>query len=82
MRVNLCRLTELDPTLITSCGALTATTRDGPGYLSVAAQRSLRAAPGGSLVTDLLEGPPRGRLLTALRYTKRRPEYHAAPSAV
>lgn len=31
-------MTELDPTLITSCGALTATTRDGPGYLSVAAQ--------------------------------------------
>jgi glycine/D-amino acid oxidase-like deaminating enzyme len=31
-------MTELDPRLITSCGALTATTRDGPGYLSVAAQ--------------------------------------------
>jgi glycine/D-amino acid oxidase-like deaminating enzyme len=31
-------MTELDPTLITSCGALTATTRDGPDYLSVAAQ--------------------------------------------
>ena len=31
-------MTELDPTLITSCGALTATTRDSPGYLSVAAQ--------------------------------------------
>ncbi len=31
-------MTELDPTLITSCGALTAAARDGPGYLSVAAQ--------------------------------------------
>jgi sarcosine oxidase len=31
-------MTELDPTLITSCGALSATTRDGPDYLSVAAQ--------------------------------------------
>jgi sarcosine oxidase len=31
-------MAELDPTLITSCGALTATTRDGSGYLNVAAQ--------------------------------------------
>jgi sarcosine oxidase len=31
-------MTELDPTLITPCGALTATTRGGPGYLSVAAR--------------------------------------------
>src|SRR5690242_21958968 len=31
-------MTELDPALITSCGALTASTRDGPGYLSVATQ--------------------------------------------
>jgi sarcosine oxidase len=30
-------MTELDPALITPCGALTATTRGGPGYLSVAA---------------------------------------------
>jgi hypothetical protein len=30
-------MTELDPALITWCGALTATTRDGPGCLSVAA---------------------------------------------
>jgi sarcosine oxidase len=30
-------MTELDPTLITPCGALTATTRSGPDYLSVAA---------------------------------------------
>ncbi len=30
-------MTELDPTLITPCGALTATTRGGPDYLSVAA---------------------------------------------
>ena len=29
-------MTELDPTLITQCGALIATTRGGPGYLSVA----------------------------------------------
>jgi hypothetical protein len=29
-------MTELDPTLITQCGALTATTRGGPDYLSVA----------------------------------------------
>ena len=46
-------MTELDPTLITSGGALTATTRDGPGYLSVAAQlrehRSEIAASCGSL---------------------------------
>jgi sarcosine oxidase len=31
-------MTELDPTLITSCGALTATARDGLGYLGVVAQ--------------------------------------------
>jgi sarcosine oxidase len=31
-------MTELDPTLITPCGALTATTRDGPSYLTVAAR--------------------------------------------
>lgn len=31
-------MTELDPTLITPCGALTATTRGGLGYLSVAAR--------------------------------------------
>ena len=31
-------MTELDPTLITPCGALTATTRGGPGYLSAAAR--------------------------------------------
>jgi sarcosine oxidase len=31
-------MTELDPTLITPCGALTATTRGGPNYLSVAAR--------------------------------------------
>jgi len=30
-------MTELDPTLITPCGALTATTRDGASYLDVAA---------------------------------------------
>lgn len=30
-------MTELDPALITPCGALTVTTRDGPGYLGVAA---------------------------------------------
>jgi sarcosine oxidase len=30
-------MAELDPALITPCGALTATTRSGPGYLSVAA---------------------------------------------
>jgi sarcosine oxidase len=30
-------MTELDPALITPCGALTATTRGGPDYLSVAA---------------------------------------------
>lgn len=30
-------MTELDPTLITPCGAVTATTRDAPGYLDVAA---------------------------------------------
>jgi len=37
-------MTELDPTLITPCGALTATTRDGPGYLSVAASSASTAA--------------------------------------
>ncbi|HEY5988261.1 MAG TPA: FAD-dependent oxidoreductase [Streptosporangiaceae bacterium] len=31
-------LAELDPALITPCGALTATTRDVPGYLGVTAQ--------------------------------------------
>ena len=31
-------MTELDPTLITPCGALTATTRGGPDYLSAAAR--------------------------------------------
>jgi len=31
-------MTDLDPALITPCGALTATTRGGPDYLSVAAQ--------------------------------------------
>jgi sarcosine oxidase len=31
-------MTELDPTLITPCGALTATTRSDPGYPSVAAR--------------------------------------------
>jgi sarcosine oxidase len=31
-------LTELDPALITPCGALTATSRDASGYLSVAAK--------------------------------------------
>jgi len=31
-------LTKLDPTLITPCGALTATTGGGPGYLTVAAR--------------------------------------------
>ncbi len=31
-------MTELDPTLITPCGALTATTRGGPGYRGVAAE--------------------------------------------
>jgi sarcosine oxidase len=30
-------MTELDPALITPCGALTATTRGGPGHLSAAA---------------------------------------------
>jgi sarcosine oxidase len=30
-------MTELDPALITPCGALTVTTRGGPGYLTVAA---------------------------------------------
>ena len=42
-------MTELDPTLITSCGALTATTRDGPGYLSVATQ--LRERSGADIRT-------------------------------
>jgi sarcosine oxidase len=42
-------MTELDPTLITPCGALTATTRDGPGYLSVAAQ--LREQSGADIRT-------------------------------
>ena len=42
-------MAELDPTLITSCGALTATTRDGPGYLSVAAQ--LRERSGADIRT-------------------------------
>jgi sarcosine oxidase len=31
-------MAELDPALITPCGALTATTRGGPGYLSAAAR--------------------------------------------
>jgi sarcosine oxidase len=31
-------MTELDPTLITPCGALTVTTDNGPGYLGVAAE--------------------------------------------
>ena len=31
-------MTELDPTLITQCGALTAATRGGPDYLGVAAE--------------------------------------------
>ena len=31
-------MTELDPTLVTPCGALTATTPDGPGHLTVAAR--------------------------------------------
>jgi sarcosine oxidase len=31
-------MTDLDPALITPCGALTATTRGGPDYLSVATQ--------------------------------------------
>jgi glycine/D-amino acid oxidase-like deaminating enzyme len=39
-------MTELDPTLITPCGALTVTTRDGPGYpgyLDVAAELRQRS---------------------------------------
>src|ERR1700722_12171502 len=31
-------ITELDPTLVTPCGALTATTPHGPGHLTVAAR--------------------------------------------
>jgi glycine/D-amino acid oxidase-like deaminating enzyme len=42
-------MTELDPTLITPCGALTATARDGPDYLSVAAQ--LREQSGADIRT-------------------------------
>lgn len=42
-------LTELDPALVTPCGALTATTRDGPGYLSVAAR--LRERDGADIQT-------------------------------
>jgi sarcosine oxidase len=42
-------MTQLDPTLITPCGALTATTRDSPGYLTVAAQ--LREQSGADIRT-------------------------------
>ena len=42
-------MTELDPALITPCGALTATTGGGPGYLSVAAQ--LREQSGADIQT-------------------------------
>src|SRR3984893_17448666 len=59
-------MTELDPALITSCGALTATTGDGPGYLSVAAQLRehggvnigpLPAAPAGAGYPMIRFGP-------------------------
>lgn len=46
-------MTELDPTLITPCGALTATTRGGPGYLSTAARiREQQSAEIRSLTAD------------------------------
>jgi len=46
-------LTELDPTLITPCGALTATTRGGPDYLGVAAEiRERHGADIRTLTTD------------------------------
>ncbi len=40
-------MTELDPTLITACGVLTATAHDGPGYLSAAG--SIRAKHGADI---------------------------------
>jgi sarcosine oxidase len=39
-------MTDLDPALITPCGALTATTRGGPDYLSVAARVRERQSAG------------------------------------
>jgi glycine/D-amino acid oxidase-like deaminating enzyme len=42
-------LTELDPALVTACGALTATSRDRPGYLGAAAQ--LREQSGADIRT-------------------------------
>src|SRR5258708_26699194 len=46
-------MNELDPTLITPCGALTATTRGGPGYLSAAARiREQRSADIRTLTAD------------------------------
>jgi len=42
-------MTELDPTLITPCGALTATTRGGPDYLGVAAR--IRERPSAEIRT-------------------------------
>jgi sarcosine oxidase len=46
-------MTELDPALITPCGALTVTTRDGPGYLGVAAElRQHSGADIRTLTTD------------------------------
>ena len=58
-------MTELDPTLITPCGALTATTRGGPDYLGVAAEiRERHGADIRILTTDagvrrLADGPVR-----------------------
>src|SRR5262249_35822503 len=45
-------MTELDPALITPCGALTATTRGGPDYLSVAARIRERNAEVRTLTAD------------------------------
>ena len=46
-------MTDLDPTLITPCGALTATTRGGPGYLGVAAEiRERHGTHIGTLTAD------------------------------
>jgi sarcosine oxidase len=45
-------MTELDPMLITPCGALTAATRDGPGYPGVAARLREQGADIRTLTAD------------------------------
>jgi sarcosine oxidase len=45
-------MTELDPALITACGALTTTTDDGPDYLGVAAEISERHGSGVRTLTS------------------------------